>query len=396
MKILIIPSWYPSRDNSVLGSFFKEQAELLSNNGYDIKILYGNSITFGFKYLIKNIFNLLFFQSKKIALNNAYLIQKPPAFSFSIFLFNYWGEERKYKTFCKTYENAFIELIATGWKPDMIHAQCTADGGIMAMYLSKMFDVPYVIIEHQVFLLSNCSQFKKELIIKALESAKKVGAVSNHQKRAILTNGIKCNPTIVWNFINEDDFKIESIQSDGKFRILSISYPSFIKDMETFFKSMSIFCEQCNDDIEIVVIGDNSNCNSKEIDPFSFEYLAKKHNVFDKCVFISHLEHYEIANILNTASVFVSTSIAETFGVSVREAMMCGVPVICTKSGGVEDSINDKTGVLVNIGDYDAIANALLKIKKKELTYDTDYIRSFVISQCGKNSFISKMKLFYS
>ena len=40
-NILIIPSWYPNKENNLVGSFFQEQALLMSNSGFDVKILYG-------------------------------------------------------------------------------------------------------------------------------------------------------------------------------------------------------------------------------------------------------------------------------------------------------------------------------------------------------------------
>ena len=39
MKILIIPSWYPSQKNALTGSFFREQAMALADAGHDVTIL---------------------------------------------------------------------------------------------------------------------------------------------------------------------------------------------------------------------------------------------------------------------------------------------------------------------------------------------------------------------
>lgn len=396
MKVLIIPSWYPNRKNNLVGSFFQEQASLLAANGYDVKILYGNIVNLStLNYLQKKIMKLIF--PKKTILQNDYLIQGPQAFSFPIYQFSdWWNEQDKNKEMCCSYVNAFSELLESGWKPDLIHAQCTVDAGIVSNHLSKLFKIPFVIIEHQIFLLNHYSKYKQTLIINALQCASKVGAVSNHQKRSILMNSIKCNPFVIWNLVDEDKFKIVPEKTNLKFRILTVTYPSFIKDMDTFFKSIEIFCQVFKDNIEVVVIGNNSFEDLDNANTFVFESLAKKYNVFSKCILIPSLPRIEIAKILNTADVFVSTSIAETFGVAVREAMLCGLPIIATKSGGVEDSINEKTGIRVNIGDFKAIAEALVKIKNQDIKFDANYIRNYVISQCGKTSFLNVMNNFYS
>ena len=39
-NILIIPSWYPTAENRIQGTFFKEQANLFTKD-YNVKVLYG-------------------------------------------------------------------------------------------------------------------------------------------------------------------------------------------------------------------------------------------------------------------------------------------------------------------------------------------------------------------
>ena len=60
---------------------------------------------------------------------------------------------------------------------------------------------------------------------------------------------------------------------------------------------------------------------------------------------------------------FVSSSISETFGIVVLEAMMEGLPVVATRVGGVVDLIkNKKSGLLVEPSNPDQIARAVIEI----------------------------------
>ena len=42
LKVLMVPSWYPTEDMPLLGTFYKEQAEALAARGVDVAVAYVN------------------------------------------------------------------------------------------------------------------------------------------------------------------------------------------------------------------------------------------------------------------------------------------------------------------------------------------------------------------
>ncbi|MEO8413528.1 MAG: glycosyltransferase [Ginsengibacter sp.] len=399
-KILIIPSWYASINNPIVGSFFKEQARLLSNNGYDIKILYGSYHVIHKKKGIINkarayIRSRLKKPLDKISLHTDVLLQDPPAYSFSLSVSNELEDQQLFAHACAAYLSAVQIIIESGWKPDILHAQSTLEAGIFASYLSEILNIPFLIIEHQVFLLNKYSNYKQQLILSALAKANKVGVVSEHQKKCVLMNQPNCDPSVIWNLVDEDNFKIAFKNSERPFTIVTITEPSPVKDHKTFFNAMKSL-SLIDGDFHYIVIGNNSHNDISLANSDVFIDYSKKLGIDKSGTFYPYLNRNEIAEILCNCDVFVSTSIAETFGIAAREAMMCGLPVVTTACGGIEDSITPDTGIVVPIRNHEAIARAILSIRNSGQKYNPQKIRDFAIAQCGKKSFLRKMEDFYS
>lgn len=93
------------------------------------------------------------------------------------------------------------------------------------------------------------------------------------------------------------------------------------------------------------------------------EQVRAKASVLRKCnsVFVSGwTEHEAYIKKLSLFDFLVLPSYAETFGMSLVEAMGQGLPVISTFSGGIPDVVsNGQTGILINAGDVDSLKKAL-------------------------------------
>jgi glycosyltransferase involved in cell wall biosynthesis len=71
----------------------------------------------------------------------------------------------------------------------------------------------------------------------------------------------------------------------------------------------------------------------------------------------------DIPRVYSSASVFVSSSWYEGFGLPGLEAMACGVPVVTTDSGGVREyAINEETALVVPPRDPRALADAVIRV----------------------------------
>lgn len=64
-------------------------------------------------------------------------------------------------------------------------------------------------------------------------------------------------------------------------------------------------------------------------------------NIADRVYFTGMIAHEQIPSYLATADVFVMPSAAETFGLSVVEALAAGLPALGIESPGVGDVVED-------------------------------------------------------
>jgi len=87
--------------------------------------------------------------------------------------------------------------------------------------------------------------------------------------------------------------------------------------------------------------------------------VASDLGVLDK---VEHLGMQEqVHDLLPQADLFLSASETESFGLSMLEAMSCGVPCVSTDVGGVSEVLGD-TGRLVPFADPEAMATAALPL----------------------------------
>ena len=90
-------------------------------------------------------------------------------------------------------------------------------------------------------------------------------------------------------------------------------------------------------------------------------------NIF---LFIESYPYHQMHEIYNMADIFVLPSIAtrtwkEQFGMVLAEAMACGVPVISTVSGSIDEVVAD-AGLLVQPNDPTELSAAIINLLKNE------------------------------
>jgi len=78
--------------------------------------------------------------------------------------------------------------------------------------------------------------------------------------------------------------------------------------------------------------------------------------------FVGELDGPALASCYDRADVAVLATQQETYGMAVAEALAHGLPVVATMTGAIPDLVGDDAGLLVPVGDTDALAAALARV----------------------------------
>lgn len=86
-------------------------------------------------------------------------------------------------------------------------------------------------------------------------------------------------------------------------------------------------------------------------------------------VFIDRTQNaLELAQWYSAASIFVNPTYQDNYPTTNLESLACGTPVITYKTGGSPEAINEKTGIVVEQGDVNGLAEAIMKLKDSPLS----------------------------
>ena len=91
------------------------------------------------------------------------------------------------------------------------------------------------------------------------------------------------------------------------------------------------------------------------------EKLVREYGIESKIHFLGALSYNEVNSLYDNADVFVFTSLRDTSGNVVLEAMSHGLPVIAINHHGVGEIVTDETGIRIDPVSYDYVKKDFVK-----------------------------------
>lgn len=110
------------------------------------------------------------------------------------------------------------------------------------------------------------------------------------------------------------------------------------------------------DEYSIVIVGKQTEDVKHIEDGCQMVFVDRTHNAL------------ELAQLYSSAAVFVNPTYQDNYPTTNLEAIACGTPVITYRTGGSPEAVDEKTGVVVEQGNVEALADAIRKMKMNPLS----------------------------
>lgn len=188
-----------------------------------------------------------------------------------------------------------------------------------------------------------------------------VVAVSNWLGELVKQSLLRNNPLhIIHNGIDLATYRPHGKKNGGKFKVLAVSNVWHKdKGLYDIYKLRELLS---GDDYNFILVG----LTEKQVKtlPSGIVGITRTSN------------QQELVDLYSNANVLINPTYADSFPTINLEAMACGTPVITYNTGGSPESVTEKTGLIVNTGDVEAMASAIKTLKVNPLSSDDCRIRA--------------------
>ena len=257
---------------------------------------------------------------------------------------------------------------------DMLH--CTSNTAPLRC------KIPLILTLHDIIFLEprdksnksfyqNMGWFYRRLVVpRILKKCKRIITVSNYEKNNIMTKlGIpEERMAMIYNGYNTwfrpvTDTKLtykKYIDTEGYFFFLGNTDPK--KNTERTLIAYSKYLENSNVKRTLLMA---------DLDNTYLEDIIERNqigNIRNRIVMPGYIVNSDLPYIYNSAFAFLYTSLRESFGIPLLEAMACGTPVITSNTSSMPE-IGGQEAILIDPENADEIADKMLLLENDDTLY---------------------------
>ena len=281
MKVLFLTPWYPSEKDAMAGLFVQKHVEAVRAQGCDVRVIHSQG---------------------------------------------WWDTLHQWKA-----------LQRAGWMPDVVQLNVIQKQGLLALWLKRRYNIPYIIVEHWSGYLPESGQFLRMPVLtrrfyaRVAEKATTLLTVSAPLQQAMQKAGLQAKQ---WGMIDNvvDDFFFENIPNNRnnpnnpKTLIHVSCFDERAKNIRGLLLAVKMLTVQ-RQDFRLVLIG--TGVDYEEVRAFADSLHLPKGLLH----WTGELTPREVAEWLHRTDALVLSSRYETYGIVLAEAAAAGVPILSTPVG---------------------------------------------------------------
>ncbi len=378
VRILWIPSYYPSDVRPIAGIFFRRQAQALRAAGHQVDVLVparGRETWAAWRQHS----GLPLFAREADEGGALYRLQH----GWTPHLFPGVAAWRHRRAGAR----AFAQYLAQHGPPDILHGHNVFYGGYMAVYLGKRYTLP-------VFLTEQSTSYQRGLI--RLPGQRRVVRATLGGAARIFAVG----PTLATQlerYTIAPIHRLPNVVDVSRFGLMSpppgaftFAVVGYLKPLKQVDRLLQAFAQAfpAQDDARLLIAGDGPQRGD-------LERLAARLGLVARVEFLGAVAPEAMPGVYARCHAVVSASRVETFGVTLIEGMACGRPVVATRSGGPDGYVTTQVGLLIPPEDTPALADALRRMRATAPTYDPAAIRAYAVTQFSGAAFAAAWQAHY-
>ena len=328
LKILFLSAWYPTEKDAMAGLFVQKHAEAVAEQGVDVQVIYSDAT--GLQW-VKEIIR----QWRKLKRS--------------------WGV------------------------PDLVQMNVLDKNGLLAQWLFHRYHIPYIIIEHWSGYLPANFAFRGgwhgKIMKKIAQQAACILPVSKMLEQAMKQCGIQNEH---WHTIHNvvDDYFYQTIspstlppRQTNKTRILHVScFDERAKNIQGMLRAVRAVAD-LRQDFELIIIGTGIDYEQDVAYAHSLQFPDGSIH------FLGEQPPYKVAEWMQQSDFFLFFSRYENAPVVLSEGLAVGLPIVTSNAGGIPEMVSENEGILVPVGDEEALSAAIVQMMDNKTNYSKQHIQ---------------------
>jgi len=367
MHVLMLPSWYDTADRPYAGTFFRDWASSLQAAGARVGVAYveGRSLRrFSLRHLAETHFQTT--AGEEGGLQTIRL--------------KGWNTLAQWTlgglVWARLAQHALRAYLERFGRPDIIAAQSTLWAGHGARHAKRHWRLPYAITEvNTAFGTGDVRGWRAAISRRVFAEASAVIAISTNLRNRLVELGGAEHVEIVPCTVDAA-YWMPPLAARGRSPFTFYAQAHLVphKGFDLLIRAFASRFRGAAG-VRMVIGGDG-------VIRQALEALAQGLGVHGQVQFLGALPRNGVRQAMWDANCFVLPSLAENFGVVLIEALATGLPVISTRCGGPEDIITPEVGVLLEPGDEQGLADAMVAMLDSP-GCDPEALRAHAVGRYG-------------